>query len=79
MKLTSELLLYQLLTQLLPGFDHEREALGAPLLDTQFRTMGMCRVHDQCHSVVHALSTWYDLGPLPPEGPHGVTREYHAC
>jgi hypothetical protein len=34
MKLTSELLLYELLTQCLPGFDHERKALGPPLLDT---------------------------------------------
>jgi hypothetical protein len=34
-KLASEFLLDQLLTQYLPGFDHEREALGAPLLDAR--------------------------------------------
>jgi hypothetical protein len=34
-KLTSEFLLYQLLTQSLSGFDHKREALGPPLLDAR--------------------------------------------
>jgi alkanesulfonate monooxygenase SsuD/methylene tetrahydromethanopterin reductase-like flavin-dependent oxidoreductase (luciferase family) len=39
-KLAAELLLYQLLTQFLAGFDHKREALGPPLLDARLRTMG---------------------------------------
>jgi hypothetical protein len=46
-KLTFELLLEQLLSQFLPGFDHEREALGAPLLDPRLHTIGTCGVHDQ--------------------------------
>src|SRR5882724_5656726 len=48
-KLASELLLYELLTQCLPGFDHERKALGPPLLDTRLHPMGACRVHNQRH------------------------------
>jgi hypothetical protein len=48
-KLTSDLLLYELLTQCLPGFDHERKALGPPLLDTWLHPMGACRVHHQRH------------------------------
>jgi len=39
MKLASGLLLYQLLTQCLPRFDHEREALRAPLLDARLHAM----------------------------------------
>ena len=35
MKLASERLLYHLLTQFLPGFDHQGEWLGSPLLDTR--------------------------------------------
>jgi hypothetical protein len=38
-KLASELLLDQLLTQFLPGFDHQREALGPPFLDARFHAM----------------------------------------
>jgi hypothetical protein len=49
MKLTSERLLDQLLTQVLAGCDHEREALRSPLLDTRLHTMGACRVDDQRH------------------------------
>jgi len=38
--------LYYLLAQFLPGFDHEREALGSPLLDARLHPMGACKVHD---------------------------------
>jgi hypothetical protein len=38
-KLASGLLLYQLLTQCLPRFDHEREALRSPLLDARLHSM----------------------------------------
>ena len=38
-KLASGLLLDQLLTQCLPGFDHQREALGPPFLDTRLHSM----------------------------------------
>jgi hypothetical protein len=48
MKLTSELLLYQrLLTQFLPRFDHEGEALGSPLLDARLHPMRADGVDDQ--------------------------------
>jgi hypothetical protein len=47
MKLTPERVLYQLLTQLLPGCDHQREALGAPLLDTGLYPMRSEGIHDQ--------------------------------
>jgi hypothetical protein len=39
MKLACEFLLYQLLTQCLPGFEHQGEALGAPLLDARLYPM----------------------------------------
>jgi hypothetical protein len=39
MKLASELLLYQLPTQSLPGFDHQGEALGPPFFDAWFHAM----------------------------------------
>jgi hypothetical protein len=48
-KLASELLLYQLLTQFLPGFDHEGEALGSPLLHARLDTMRAYRVDEQRH------------------------------
>jgi hypothetical protein len=47
MKLTSELLLYQRLSQFLPGLDHEREALGPPLLDARLHPMRADRVDEQ--------------------------------
>jgi hypothetical protein len=47
MKLASERLLDQLLMQCLPGFDHEREALGAPLLDARLHPMRSEGIHDQ--------------------------------
>jgi hypothetical protein len=47
MKLASELLLEQLLTQCLPGFDQQREALGAPFLDARLHSMRSDRVDDQ--------------------------------
>jgi hypothetical protein len=46
-KLASKLLLYQLLTQCLPRFDHQREALGPPLLDARLHAMRSDRVDDQ--------------------------------
>jgi hypothetical protein len=55
-KLASDLLVYQLLTQCLPGFDHQREALGSPLLDARLHPMGADGVHDQ-RSEWHA-SMW---------------------
>jgi hypothetical protein len=47
MKLASKLLVYQLLTQFLPGFDHQREALGPPFLDTRLYAMRSDGVDDQ--------------------------------
>ncbi len=47
MKLGSDLLVYQLLTQCLPGFDHQREALGSPLLDPRLHAMRSDGVDDQ--------------------------------
>jgi hypothetical protein len=52
MELPSELLLYQLLTQFLPGFDHEREALEPPFLDARLHPMGAYVVHDQRYCMV---------------------------
>src|SRR5262245_9813544 len=49
MKLASELLLYELLTQCLPGLDHERNTLGPPLLDPRLPPTGACRIHHQRH------------------------------
>jgi hypothetical protein len=63
MKLTSDLLLEPLLSQFLPGFEHEREALGAPLLDPRFHPRGTCRVHDQRDS--WSSGTWR---AEPPQG-----------
>jgi hypothetical protein len=47
MKLAPELLVYQLLTQFLPGFEHQGEALGPPFLDPQLYSMRSDRVDDQ--------------------------------
>jgi hypothetical protein len=46
-KLASELLLDHLLTQFLPGFDHQREALGSPFLDARLHAMRSDGVDDQ--------------------------------
>ena len=46
-KLASELLLDHLLTQFLPGFDHQREALGSPFLDARLHSMRSDGVDDQ--------------------------------
>jgi hypothetical protein len=46
-KLTSALLLYQLLMQFLRGFDHEREALGAPFPDARLHPMWANGVDEQ--------------------------------
>jgi hypothetical protein len=47
MKLASELLLDQLLTQFLPGFDHQRETLGPPFLDAWLYSMRSDGVDDR--------------------------------
>jgi hypothetical protein len=47
MKLAFELLLDQLLAQYLPGFEHQGETLGPPLLNARRHPMGACRVDDQ--------------------------------
>jgi hypothetical protein len=47
MKLASELLLDHLLTQCLPGFDHQGEALGPPFLDARLYSMWSDGVDDQ--------------------------------
>jgi hypothetical protein len=39
-EVSSELLLYQLLTPLLPGFDRKRNALGPPRFDARLPPMG---------------------------------------
>jgi hypothetical protein len=49
MKLASECILDQLLTQFLPGFNHERETLGSPLLDARLHPMGAFRINNQRH------------------------------
>jgi hypothetical protein len=47
MKLTSERLRYQLLTQFVPRFNHEGGALGAPLLDARLQPMRADGVDEQ--------------------------------
>jgi hypothetical protein len=47
MKLAAELLLYQLLTQFLPGLDHQGETLGPPFLDARLHAMRSDGVDDQ--------------------------------
>jgi hypothetical protein len=47
-QLTSRLLLEQLLAQCLPGFDHQGETLGPPLLDARLHAMRSDGVDDQC-------------------------------
>jgi hypothetical protein len=49
MKIASGLLRYQLLTQCLPGVDHQGAALGPPLLDARLHTMGACMVNTRRH------------------------------
>jgi hypothetical protein len=47
-KLASEFLLKQLLTQFLPGFDHKWETLGPPFLDARLYPMRSDGIDDQC-------------------------------
>ena len=61
MKLASEFLLKQLLTQFLPGFDHQWETLGPPFLDARLYPMRSDGVDDQCAS--------WDPGARPAEPP----------
>jgi hypothetical protein len=61
MKFASELLLDHLLTQCLPGFDHQREALGSPFLDARLHAMRSDGVDDQRAS--------RDAGARPAEPP----------
>ena len=46
-KLAAELVLYQLLMQCLPGYDHKGEALRPPFLDAGLHAMGSYGVDDQ--------------------------------
>ena len=45
MKLGSKSLRYHRLTQLMPWFHHERELVGAPLLDVRLHPMGTCGIY----------------------------------
>jgi hypothetical protein len=47
MKLASARLVEQLLTQFLPGLDHEGEGLGSPFLDPRLHSMRSTGVDDQ--------------------------------
>ena len=47
MKLSLKFSLYQLLTQCLPGFHHQGETLGPPLLDARLHPMGADGIDDQ--------------------------------
>ena len=47
MKLASELLLDRLLTQFWPGFDHQGEALGPPLLDARLHMVRSGGIDEQ--------------------------------
>ena len=47
MKLAAALVLYQLLTQFLPGCDHQGEALRPPFLDARLYAMRSDGVDDQ--------------------------------
>ena len=60
-KLASERLLDHLLTQFLPGFDHQREALGSPFLDARLHARRSDGVDDQRAS--------RDAGARPAEPP----------
>jgi hypothetical protein len=64
MKLASELLLDHLLTQRLPGFDHQREALGSPFLDARLHSMRSDGVDDSRAS--------RDAGARPAEPPQRI-------
>jgi hypothetical protein len=66
MKLASELSLDHLLTQFLPGVDHEREALGSPFLDARLHAMRSDGVDDQ-------RSSW-DAGARPAEPPQRIQK-----
>lgn len=46
-RLAADSLRHQLLTQFVPGFDHQWEALGSPLLHARFHPMGADRVDHQ--------------------------------
>jgi hypothetical protein len=48
-KLTSDHLLYQLLTQFLPRLHHNRNTLRPPFLDARLQAMRACRVDAQRH------------------------------
>jgi hypothetical protein len=50
MKLAPAGLRYQLLTQFLPGCDHQGEGLGSPFLDARLHAMPSDGVDDQCPS-----------------------------
>src|SRR5918997_1279050 len=66
MKLVSELVLDQLLTQFLPGFDHKWEALGPPFLDARLHSMRSDGVDDQ--------RSYRDAGAWPTEPPQRIQK-----
>jgi hypothetical protein len=66
--LASELWLDQLLTQCLPGCDHQWEALGSPFLDARFHAMWADGVDDQRAS--------RDPGARRAEPPQGIQKAH---
>jgi hypothetical protein len=48
-KLACELLVYQLLTQFLSGFDHVRKARGSPLPDARLCAIGALWIYHQSY------------------------------
>ena len=54
MKLASEPWLYQRLTQFRPGFDHERDTFGSPLLDARLHPTGAYGVDEVAHGQPHS-------------------------
>jgi hypothetical protein len=66
MKLASDLLVYQLLTQCLPGFHHQGETLGPPFLDARLHPMWANGIDDQGPSL--------HLGAQGAEPPQGIYK-----
>jgi hypothetical protein len=66
LKLTSGLILHYLLTQCLPGFDHQREGLGSSLLDAWLHTMRSGGVDEERSS--------RDRGVRRAEPPQGIEK-----
>ena len=77
LKLASEPLLDPLLAQFLPGCEHERGALGAPLLDAGLPPMGAYGVHEQRHA--WSASVWRAEPPQGIEDADPLRGEVLAC